>query len=148
VSGRSFAWETARREPSRLIGTGSRPTSHRGGRSSRAYQCGSIALAVAVAPGGGRPRGMGLALARRVCDEVEIRTGGGGTTVRLRMSPSGTARPSAMRCRSLFPGRAGPAAGLPVAGRTARGVTSGLKAVEIRRLVQTPPCCWNRKAPP
>jgi hypothetical protein len=46
-------------------------------------------------------------MARRVCDEVEIRTGGGGTTVRLRMSLSGAARPSAMRCRSLFPaGRA------------------------------------------
>jgi hypothetical protein len=33
-------------------------------------------------------------------------------------------------------------------GRAARGVTSGLEAVEIRRLVQTPPCCWSRKAPP
>jgi hypothetical protein len=30
---------------------------------------------------------MGLALARLVCDEVEIRTGNGGTTVLLRMSP-------------------------------------------------------------
>jgi anti-sigma regulatory factor (Ser/Thr protein kinase) len=35
----------------------------------------------------GRSGGMGLALARLVCDEVEIHTGNGGTTVLLRMGP-------------------------------------------------------------
>jgi hypothetical protein len=80
----------------------------------------------AAAPDGGRPGGMGLALARRVCDEVEIRTGGDGTTVRLRMSLSGT---SAL-CDALpqpLPGRAGPAAGLPVAGQggTGRNIRTG-----------------------
>ena len=34
-----------------------------------------------------RSGGMGLAVARLVCDEVEIHTGNGGTTVLLRMSP-------------------------------------------------------------
>jgi anti-sigma regulatory factor (Ser/Thr protein kinase) len=38
-------------------------------------------------PAIGRRGGMGLALARLVCDEVDIRTGNGGTTVLLRMSP-------------------------------------------------------------
>ncbi len=40
-----------------------------------------------AAPAARRSGGMGLALARLVCDEVEIRTGNGGTTVLLRMSP-------------------------------------------------------------
>jgi anti-sigma regulatory factor (Ser/Thr protein kinase) len=43
---------------------------------------------LAEAGAGGRGR-MGLALARRVCDEVDIRAGSNGTTVRLRMSLSG-----------------------------------------------------------
>jgi anti-sigma regulatory factor (Ser/Thr protein kinase) len=47
--------------------------------------------AAAAVPADGGPGGMGLALARRVCDEVEIRTGRGGTMVRLRMRLSGTA---------------------------------------------------------
>ena len=47
--------------------------------------------AAAAVPADGGPGGMGLVLARRVCDEVEIRTGRGGTTVRLRMRLSGTA---------------------------------------------------------
>lgn len=34
----------------------------------------------------GEPGGMGLALARQVCDTVDIRTGNDGTTVILRMS--------------------------------------------------------------
>ncbi|HXP55628.1 MAG TPA: ATP-binding protein [Streptosporangiaceae bacterium] len=38
-------------------------------------------------PAAGRSGGMGLALARLVCDEVEIRTGSGGTTVLVRMRP-------------------------------------------------------------
>lgn len=37
-------------------------------------------------PIAGRSGGMGLALARLVCDEVEIHTGNDGTTVLLRMS--------------------------------------------------------------
>jgi hypothetical protein len=53
------------------------------------------------------PAGWDLALARRVCDGVEIRAGRGCTTMRRRMSLSGTAWRSAMRCRSQFP------AGLP-----------------------------------
>jgi anti-sigma regulatory factor (Ser/Thr protein kinase) len=61
--------------------------------------------AAAAAPDGGWPGRMGLALARRVCGDVEIQAGRGGTTVRLRMRLSGTARPSAMRCRSRFPAR-------------------------------------------
>jgi anti-sigma regulatory factor (Ser/Thr protein kinase) len=40
-----------------------------------------------AAPAARRSGGMGLPLARLVCDEVEIRTGNGGTTVLLRMSP-------------------------------------------------------------
>jgi serine/threonine-protein kinase RsbW len=40
-----------------------------------------------AAPAARRSGGRGLALARLVCDEVEIRTGRGGTTVLLRMSP-------------------------------------------------------------
>jgi anti-sigma regulatory factor (Ser/Thr protein kinase) len=59
--------------------------------------------APAAAPADGRPGGRGLALARRICDEVEIQTSRGGTTVRLRMSLPGTARPSATRCRSRSP---------------------------------------------
>src|ERR1700744_736862 len=38
-------------------------------------------------PTTGRRGGMGLALARRVCDQVDIQTGSGGTTVLLRMGP-------------------------------------------------------------
>ena len=41
----------------------------------------------AAIPAARRSGGMGLALARLVCDEVEIHTGNGGTTVLLRMSP-------------------------------------------------------------
>jgi anti-sigma regulatory factor (Ser/Thr protein kinase) len=56
----------------------------------------------AAAPADGGPGGMGLALAHRICDEVEIRAGRGGTTVRLRMTLPGTAGPAARRCRRLF----------------------------------------------
>jgi hypothetical protein len=51
------------------------------------------------------PAGWGLALARRVCDGVEIRAGRGGTTMRRGMSLSGAAWRSVMRCRSQFPAR-------------------------------------------
>ena len=44
-----------------------------------------------AAPDGGRNGGRGLALARRICDVVEIRSGPGGTTVLLRMSLLGAA---------------------------------------------------------
>ena len=37
--------------------------------------------------------GMGLPLARKVCDEVEIQAGSGGTTVTLRMSVPSHRRP-------------------------------------------------------
>jgi len=40
-------------------------------------------------PPAGERGGMGLALARQVCDTVDIRTGGDGTTAILRMSLSG-----------------------------------------------------------
>jgi anti-sigma regulatory factor (Ser/Thr protein kinase) len=45
--------------------------------------------------GHGRAGGMGLPLARRVCDDVEIRSGQGGTTVTLRL----TLRPRPPRLR-------------------------------------------------
>ena len=50
-----------------------------------------------AAPDGGRNGGRGLALARRICDGVEIRSGPGGTTVLLRMSLLGAAPRRAAR---------------------------------------------------